>query len=216
MVCGIDTNIVALDKLKEELIKTVEGLATPPKGLKASIDSVSALVSSELPAIVKKLEESLPGLAGLIPSATLIEDMTGLLGLISNPSAFVSGVSSIISKYGDVPGVDINELASSILSGNISADSICDLIPNVVKTQLNEVIKKGIIPVPPTKEVKKIFHYYDEEIKQADPVAKIEAAVKELQSYYGLGPDGLVKAVNAMEKVAAKLGIPSNTGVEGV
>ena len=39
----------------------------------------------------------------------------------------------------------------------------------------------------------------------------MEAAVKELKSYYGLD-----KAVNTMEKVAAKLGIPSDTGVEGV
>ena len=211
MVCGIDTNIVALDELKEDLKKKLIGLADAAGGMAENRDAIKALASKDITGIVKKLEESFPALAGLIPSATLIEDMTGLLGLISNPSAFVSGVSSIISKYGDVPGVDINELASSILSGNISADSICDLIPNVVKTQLNEVIKKGIIPVPPTKEVKKILHYYDEEIKQADPVAKMEAAVKELKSYYGLD-----KAVNAMEKVAAKLGIPSDTGVEGV
>ena len=216
MVCGIDTNILDLDSLKDTLVSQVEGLATAAGGLSSNVDALKSILSSELPAIVKKLEESLPGLAGLIPSATLQGDMTALIGLISNPSAFVSEVSSIISKYGDVPGVDINELASSILSGNISADSICDLIPNVVKTQLNEVIKKGIIPVPPTKEVKKILHYYDEEIKQANPEEKLKEAAEKLKSYYGPVLEGISKE-NPLEKVLARLGIETDTGgVEGV
>ena len=145
MVCGIDTNILGLDKLKAELVKKVQDLATPPKGLKAAIDSVSAIVSKEVPAIAKKLAESIPGLAGLIPKATLQGDMTALLGMISNPAGFASQAAAIVSKYGTVPGVDIAGLASSILSGNISADTICKFIPNVEIDALNNIIKKGVI-----------------------------------------------------------------------
>ena len=156
MVCGIDTNILALDSLKDALVSQVEGLATAAGGLSSNVDALKSILSSQLPAIVSKLEESIPALAGLIPKATLQGDMTALIGLISNPSGFATQAAAIVSKYGTVPGVDIAGLASSILSGGISADTICKLIPNVEIDALNNVIKKGIIPVPPTDAVEKL------------------------------------------------------------
>ena len=161
MVCGIDTNIVDLDELKAVLVKKVEGLAIPVKGLKASIDSISALVAKEVPAITKKLEESIPALASLIPKASLQSDMTALLGMISNPAGFASQAAAIVSKYGSVPGVDIPGLADSILSGNISADTICKFIPNVEIDALNNIIKKGVIPVPPAEAVAALPKIFD-------------------------------------------------------
>jgi hypothetical protein len=167
MVCGIDTNILALDGLKETLEKQVKSLSKAPRGMAANLGSLKSVVSKEMKAIVKKLDETLPGLAGLIPKATLQGDMTALLGMISNPAGFASQAASIVSKYGTVPGVDIAGLASSILSGNISADTICKFIPNVEIDALNNVIKKGVIPVPPAKEVEALVKIFDG-LKQAD------------------------------------------------
>ena len=167
MVCGIDTNILALDGLKKTLEKQVKSLSKAPRGMAANLGSLKSVVSKEMKAIVKKLDETLPGLAGLIPKATLQGDMTALLGMISNPAGFASQAASIVSKYGTVPGVDIAGLASSILSGNISADTICKFIPNVEIDALNNVIKKGVIPVPPAKEVEALVKIFDG-LKQAD------------------------------------------------
>ena len=161
MVCGIDTNILALDGLKKTLIAKVKSLGEVAGGLAENRAAITALVSKDLSAITKKLTEAVPSLASLIPNATLQGDMTSLLGMISNPAGFASQAASIVSKYGSVPGVDIAGLADSILSGNISADTICKFIPNVQIDALNNVIKKGIIPVPPTKAVEKLLPIFD-------------------------------------------------------
>ena len=156
MTCGIDLNIASLDVLKDALDSEIQGLISAAGGLGTNIDAIKALATTQMSVIVSELTAALPDLAGLIPSSTLISDMTGLLGLISNPAAFALQAASIASKYGAVPGVDIAGLASSILSGNIGLDSICSLIPNVQIDALNNVIKKGIIPLPPTAAVEKL------------------------------------------------------------
>lgn len=153
MTCGIDLNIASLDVLKDALDDQIQGLTSAVGGLAANVDAIKALASGDMAGIVSELAGALPSLSSLIPSSTLISDMTGLLGQISNPAAFASEAASIALKYGDVPGVDIAGLASSILSGGIGLDSICSLIPNVEIDALNNVIKKGTIPKPPTDAV---------------------------------------------------------------
>ena len=153
MACGIDLNIATLDNLKGALDDKIQELTASAGGLASNLNSIKSLTTDQMAGIVSELAGALPSLSGLIPSSTLISDMTGLLGSISNPAAFASEAASIALKYGDVPGVDISKLADSVLSGDIGLDSICSLIPNVQIDALNNVIKKGIIPLSPTAAV---------------------------------------------------------------
>jgi len=162
MACGIDLSIASLDGLKDALDSDIQGLTSAVGGLATNIDAIKALATDQMAGIVTELTAALPDLAGLIPSSTLISDMTGLLATLSNPTAlapaalgaaFATETAGIVAKFGSIPGVDIAELANSVLSGGIDLTSVCSLIPNVEIDSLGAVLKKGTIPIPPTDAV---------------------------------------------------------------
>ena len=222
MACGIDLNIATLDNLKGALDDKIQELTASAGGLASNLNSIKSLTTDQMAGIVSELAGALPSLSGLIPSSTLISDMTGLLGSISNPAAFASEAASIALKYGNVPGVDISELANSILSGDIGLDSICSLIPNVQIDALNNVIKKGIIPLPPTATVPVLPDIFNGSfqasaesfLKDATAAtAKASAALTEIVRNDGIKmfvlPDSITttEATGGIEAAAAALGL---------
>lgn len=222
MTCGIDLNIASLDVLKDALDSEIQGLISAAGGLGTNINAIKALATTQMAGIVSELAGALPSLSSLIPSSTLISDMTGLLGLISNPAAFALQATAIALKYGDVPGVDISKLANSILSGDIGLDSICSLIPNVEIDALNNVIKKGIIPLPPTAAVPELPDIFNGSLQASAEsflkdataaTAKASAALTEIVRNDGIKmfvlPDSITitEATGGIEAAAAALGL---------
>jgi hypothetical protein len=157
MSCGIDLGLNLVKSLTGGLVTQVKGLINTGAGaLATNINALKSLANTQLNTIANSILSSLPLPTSLLPAASLISDMTALIALANNPAAFASQITNIIKTYGNIPGVDIQGLATDILSGKINLDNVCSLVPNVEKLITGEIVKKGIIPVPPTLPVLKL------------------------------------------------------------
>jgi hypothetical protein len=118
MSCGIDLGLNLVKSLTGGLVTQVKGLINTGAGaLATNINALKSLANTQLNTIANSILSSLPLPTSLLPAASLISDMTALIALANNPAAFASQITNIIKTYGNIPGVDIQGLATDILSG---------------------------------------------------------------------------------------------------
>jgi len=156
MSCSTDIGLQALKALENNIKGQLAGLTAGAGGLTGSLGSLQSKINLAKD-VSTALTAALPSLDGLIPSATLIGEMGSLIAAKNNPTQFAAQLLAISQRYVDVPGVDVNALATSVLNGSISADNICSQIPNVIIDKAGNVLKKGIPPLPPTKNVEDLI-----------------------------------------------------------
>ena len=156
MSCSTDVGLQALKALENNVKGQLAGLTAGAGGLTGSLGSLQSKINLAKD-VSTALTAALPSLDGLIPSATLIGEMGSLIAAKATPTQFAAHLLSISQRYVDVPGVDVNALATSVLNGSISADNICSQIPNVIIDKAGNVLKKGIPPLPPTKNVEDLI-----------------------------------------------------------
>ena len=128
-----------------------------------------------------------------------------------NPTQFAAQLLSISQRYVDVPGVDVNALATSVLNGSISADNICSQIPNVIIDKAGNVLKKGIPPLPPTKNVEDLISTAKKAAAEAEKklpmIAKIanEEIKEKVEAFSALKvPENLGVAKDLTSKLPTK------------
>jgi len=156
MSCSTDIGLQTLKLLENKVKGELAGFTSGAGGLTGNLSTLQSKINLAKE-VSTALTTALPSLEGLIPSATLISEMGSLVAAKNNPAQFAAQLLVISQKYVNVPGVDIQSLASSILSGEISADNICAQIPNVIVNKAGDIIKKGIPPIPPTTSVKELI-----------------------------------------------------------
>lgn len=156
MSCSTDIGLQTLKLLENKVKSELAGFTAGAGGLTGNLSTLQSKINLAKE-VSTALTTALPSLEGLIPSATLISEMGSLVAAKDNPAQFAAQLLVISQKYVDVPGVDIQSLASSILSGEISADNICAQIPNVIVNKAGDIIKKGVPPIPPTTSVKELI-----------------------------------------------------------
>ena len=156
MSCSTDIGLQALKALENNVKAQLAGLSAGAGGLTGNLSTLQSKINLAKD-VSTALTAALPSLDGLIPSATLIGEMGSLIAVKDNPTQFAAQLLAISQRYVDVPGVDVNALASSILAGGISADNICSEIPNVIIDKAGNILKKGIPPLPPTKNVEDLI-----------------------------------------------------------
>lgn len=156
MSCSTDIGLQTLKLLENKVKSELAGFTAGAGGLTGNLSTLQSKINLAKE-VSTALTTALPSLEGLIPSATLISEMGSLVAAKDNPAQFAAQLLVISQRYVDVPGVDIQSLASSILSGQISADNICAQIPNVIVNKAGDIIKKGIPPIPPTTSVKELI-----------------------------------------------------------
>ena len=156
MSCSTDRGLQALKALENNVKAQLAGLSAGAGGLTGNLSTLQSKINLAKD-VSTALTAALPSLDGLIPSATLIGEMGSLIAAKDNPTQFAAQLLSISQRYVDVPGVDVNALATSVLNGSISADNICSQIPNVIIDKAGNVLKKGIPPLPPTKNVEDLI-----------------------------------------------------------
>ena len=156
MSCSTDIGLQTLKLLENKVKSELAGFTAGAGGLTGNLSTLQSKINLAKE-VSTALTTALPSLEGLIPSATLISEMGSLVAAKDNPAQFAAQLLVISQRYVDVPGVDIQSLASSILSGQISADNICAQIPNVIVNKAGDIIKKGVPPIPPTTSVKELI-----------------------------------------------------------
>lgn len=156
MSCSTDIGLQALKKLEDNIKGQLAGLTAGAGGLTTNLSTLQSKVNLAKD-VSTALTTALPSLEGMIPSRTLIGDMGALIAAKDNPQQFAAQLLTISQNYVDVPGVDVQALATSILTGQISPSNICAQIPNVIVNKAGEIIKKGVPPIPPTTNVKELI-----------------------------------------------------------
>ena len=210
MSCSTDVGLQALKALENNVKGQLAGLTAGAGGLTGSLGSLQSKINLAKD-VSTALTAALPSLDGLIPSATLIGEMGSLIAAKNNPAQFAAQLLSISQRYVDVPGVDVNALATSVLNGSISADNICSQIPNVIIDKAGNVLKKGIPPLPPTKSVEDLISTAKKAAAEAEKklpmIAKIanEEIKEKVEAFSALkAPENLGVAKDLTSKLPTK------------
>lgn len=210
MSCSTDVGLQALKALENNVKGQLAGLTAGAGGLTGSLGSLQSKINLAKD-VSTALTAALPSLDGLIPSATLIGEMGSLIAAKNNPAQFAAQLLSISQRYVDVPGVDVNALATSVLNGSISADNICSQIPNVIIDKAGNVLKKGIPPLPPTKNVEDLISTAKKAAAEAEKklpmIAKIanEEIKEKVEAFSALkAPENLGVAKDLTSKLPTK------------
>tara|TARA_Y100000114_G_scaffold83162_1_gene76823 strand:+ start:370 stop:1230 length:861 start_codon:yes stop_codon:yes gene_type:complete len=210
MSCSTDVGLQALKALENNVKSQLAGLAAGTGGLTNNLSTLQSKINLAKD-VSTALTAALPSLDGLIPSATLIGEMGSLIAAKNNPAQFAAQLLSISQRYVDVPGVDVNALATSVLNGSISADNICSQIPNVIIDKAGNVLKKGIPPLPPTKNVEDLISTAKKAAAEAEKklpmIAKIanEEIKEKVEAFSALkAPENLGVAKDLTSKLPTK------------
>jgi hypothetical protein len=210
MSCSTDIGLQALKLLENNVKSQLAGLTAGAGGLTGNLSTLQSKINLAKD-VSAALTNALPSLEGMIPSTTLIGEMGSLIAAKDNPAQFAAQLLSISQRYVDVPGVDINALASSILAGGISADNICSQIPNVIIDKAGNVLKKGIPPLPPTKNVEDLISTAKKAAAEAEKklpmIAKIanEEIKEKVEAFSALkAPENLGVAKDLTSKLPTK------------
>jgi hypothetical protein len=210
MSCSTDIGLQALKLLENNVKSQLAGLTAGAGGLTGNLSTLQSKINLAKD-VSAALTNALPSLEGMIPSTTLIGEMGSLIAAKDNPTQFAAQLLSISQRYVDVPGVDINALASSILAGGISADNICSQIPNVIIDKAGNVLKKGIPPLPPTKNVEDLISTAKKAAAEAEKklpmIAKIanEEIKEKVEAFSALkAPENLGVAKDLTSKLPTK------------
>ena len=210
MSCSTDVGLQALKALENNVKGQLAGLTAGAGSLTGNLGSLQSKINLAKD-VSTALTAALPSLDGLIPSATLIGEMGSLIAAKNNPAQFAAQLLSISQRYVDVPGVDVNALATSVLNGSISADNICSQIPNVIIDKAGNVLKKGIPPLPPTKNVEDLISTAKKAAAEAEKklpmIAKIanEEIKEKVEAFSALkAPENLGVAKDLTSKLPTK------------
>ncbi len=139
----------AINNLESELDSMAGNVAGMMKGLMPSI---------ELPELdIPDLESMIPELPKLELPEKLQDGLSKLLGAANNPLGLLSmdaDLKSLQDKFG-LKGADIDKFKLGILSGDINADSLCKLVPNIELSPDGTKAMLGAPATAPEKDAEK-------------------------------------------------------------
>lgn len=143
----------AIDNLDSTLNDAAGNIAAKVKGLMPSI---------ELPELaIPDFESLLPELPELKIPEKLQDAMSKVTKFANDPlSAFnindpSGGIDAQLKSISDKFGLDVSKFKDKIMSGELSIDNICKLVPNVEKSPNGETITKGAPATAPETDAEK-------------------------------------------------------------
>ena len=185
-LCGVDLKIQGIDNAMLDIESKLAELTSGAKGLAGNLDKIQGELQAKMAAMQAEMESLIPDIKAELPNLQV--EMNKLLGQLNNPINFSSQLNLIKEKFGNIPGVDIDDLVSQLKSNPFNFDP-CKLVPNFdVEETIDEdgaviyiPVKKGLTPDVPVVDAKKLPT--PPEVKKTEDVTpKPDASIAEKTS----------------------------------
>lgn len=202
LLCGLSVDTKALDAAIGNIKAELNSLTSGAGGIADQIGTMKADLQAKADLALADLNKLIPDIKPELPN--LQAEMSNLLAQISNPVNFSTALADIRTKFGNIPGVDIDSLVSELKSNPLNFD-ICSKIPNFDVEEKVDAdgktiyveIKKGTPPKAPTVDAVK---------PPVPPKAKEKAAVTPSKDQTAGGTPSAEsrKHIGSSQKPAAK------------
>lgn len=169
MSCGPGKGLVKLGQFQEKAKNKFNELKAGANGILDSLDNLAAEADAAISEIAGSLKEMIPEIEFpditlpelklpeiKLPSLSLQLEVSSILAkLNSNDPAEVAqaklNLESLDEKF---PDTDLTQLKADILSGKISEDNLCKLVPDIQKID-GEFVEKGVPVTAPEEDAEK-------------------------------------------------------------
>ena len=124
LLCGLSVDTKALDAAIGNIKAELNSLTSGAGGIADQIGTMKADLQAKADLALADLNKLIPDIKPELPN--LQAEMSSLLAQISNPVNFSTALADIRTKFGNIPGVDIDSLVSELKSNPLNFD-ICSI-----------------------------------------------------------------------------------------